>query len=597
MAQWWIHIDLAGIQRYVYRSRTLLDGIGRAAQIADATDRDHLARATIGGTPVLPAGIEVRYGAAGALILSTPAEDTDDPEHPPPRVRAAVGSYTRWLHDLSDALTPIVVIRHVPTGGERSAHLAATDLLRWKRHRMVPGVGGALPPGVLPCALTGAPAEDWRPLGESVISPVAIDAMRAREHGRDWHERRSAALVATAPLPDAIAVTLPTLIDQLGRTESVSSHVAVMVIDVNDLGAALRTLPGGDLDAHSEIAAHLTALAEELSTHLVHRVCGAVEIIDGTPTVVGTPRELGFPLHRDSRGGPISSSRSAGPTSGTDSHDRNTGEDTEEGKWLLPLRPWVIAGDDLVLVCESRLAWDLATAAMDWISARADDGARAELCKLGAAFGADRSLSLTLGIGIAVVPVGYSLAAAHDLAAGLCAHAKKHRRSKHWRGHIVDWHRGTATIAEVLASRSHPDRRSGHRPYHRLPSHLPQSVIRPAATWDELLQVLDADTPGSLRSHDGGNDAHGWASRHGWIKSDLSAAARSRQSGAVDRALAAKTARETLLTGAGMPPLTSGAETASAAATRSDDLAGLLVDAIDLLDDHLQLQRVPRTPR
>ncbi|GAA3130934.1 hypothetical protein GCM10020255_004680 [Rhodococcus baikonurensis] len=43
------------------------------------------------------------------------------------------------------------------------------------------------------------------------------------------------------------------------------------------------------------------------------------------------------------------------------------------------MRPWVIAGDDLVLVCESRLAWDLATAAMNWIGEPATSGARTDL--------------------------------------------------------------------------------------------------------------------------------------------------------------------------------------------------------------------------
>ncbi|GAA3130941.1 hypothetical protein GCM10020255_004690 [Rhodococcus baikonurensis] len=47
MAQWWIHFDLAGIQRCVFASRTLLDAIGRAAQVEDATDRAVLTAAAV----------------------------------------------------------------------------------------------------------------------------------------------------------------------------------------------------------------------------------------------------------------------------------------------------------------------------------------------------------------------------------------------------------------------------------------------------------------------------------------------------------------------------------------------------------------------
>ncbi|AUM20264.1 hypothetical protein [Rhodococcus ruber] len=584
MTQWWIHIDLAGIQRYVYQSRTLLDGIGRAAQVDDATNPDKLLR-----YKVLPDGVQVLFGAAGALILAVPAEAADDPNRPPQRVRTVVGAYTRWLYELSSTLTPVVAIQHVPDGGAAVAHRAAADLLRRARHGTVAGLGGAVPPGVLRCVLTGAPADAW--LTRDEREPVSTDALNARDRGRRWHEEQQAALLAQAPLPGGTPCTLPTRIDQLGRTETVSSHVAVLVLDVNDLGAALRTLPADDLAARAAVADHLRALADELAAHLVHRVCTAVDLVDDTPTVVGGPSDLEFSLHH-----------SGDTTDGDEPADEGDPVETTEAvnrdEWMLPIRPWVVAGDDLVLVCESRLAWDLATAAMDWIGARAEDGPRLELCSYGQAFGSDNRLALTLGIGIAVVPVGYSLAAAHDLAAGLCKHAKKHRRKNKWPGHVVDWHRGPAPVAEVLATRSRSDLGSGRRPYHRLcPSTAAHAPTSSGFTWDDLMQLLDVDVPGSLRSRDGHDGAHGWAHRRSWVKTDLLAAARSRSDEVVGRALAAKTAKERALTGTPMSTLAVPDRPGTFTISGSADLADLLVDAIDLLDDHLQVRAVERTAR
>lgn len=579
MAQWWIHIDLAGIQRYVYSSRTLLDGIGRAAQVEDATDAALLDR-----EHVLPVGIRVEFAAAGALILSTPSRADDDPARPPERVRSAVGAYTRWLYDRSGALTPVVAIQFVPDGGAAAAHLAAPDLLRHARHRMSPGVAGAVPPGVLRCSWTSAPATRFE-RGKRI--PIAEDADRARERGRQWHDSQQGALLGAAPLPTGHTFALPTLIDQLGRTETVSSHVAVMVLDINDLGDALRSLEAGELSTRAEVAEQLRVLSGELAGALVHRVASAVEDRDGTFSLAGTPVALEFPLHTSSPGEADIDSSDASSGRGVPA-PRLDGEVTE---WLLPIRPWVIAGDDLVLVCESRVAWDLATAAMDWLSAPADDGARAALRGYGPSFGTGTHLTLTLGIGIAVVPVGYSLAAAHELASGLCKNAKRERRENDWPGHVVDWHRAPTTLPEVLADRARSGPRSCGRPYHHIPAHLETPGAywkeRDKPTWDDLMHLLDTDRADSLRSHHPRGDTHSWADRHGWVKTELLAAVRSSDDHAVAGVLAEKNAREQALTGTGMAELAAGVD--------ARYRRGLIVDAIDLLDDHLQLRTVERS--
>lgn len=98
------------------------------------------------------------------------------------------------------------------------------------------------------------------------------------------------------------------------------------------------------------------------------------------------------------------------------------------------------------------------------------------------------------------------------------------------------------------------------------------------------MTLLDADSPGSMRGPTVDEKSHGWASRRSWIKTDLLAAARSTGNNAVENALAAKNTREKALTDAPMAELNIDGNS-----WQECDRANLIVDVIDLLDDHLDL--------
>lgn len=592
VAQWWIHVDNTGIQRYVYASRTLLDGIGRAAQIDDLTDP-----AWLTSHRILGPGQRIVHRGAGAITIAVDHPDDldlagsvdSDRQHRgadtravPEAVRAVVARYTRAVYDVSDVLTPVVAIQTVDDPDDPvDALVRAPRLLAAARHTTAPHLAGAVPQGGLICPITGGPAEMVLPGPDGGAGvPITRAAAAARARGARWHAERQERWLGAAPLPAGPVFALPVHIDALGRTEGVSSHVAVMVIDVNDLADTLAYVDPGRAAAVSDA---LRGLADGMVQAMIDRVAAAVDLRGDpppthsaadttdpdrhagvTPWVAGAPAGLEFPLHRA----------------------RDTGDDIgDDGKWLLPIRPWVTAGDDVVLVCESRIAWSLADAVITWLdtahTAAADpDDPRTRLRTADTVFDRNGHLNVTVGIGIAVVPVGYSLAAGHDLAAGLCAHAKATRRAHTAAaGHVVDWHRGVADPVTVHGERTRT-RSGGLRPYHSPPA---GTAATPTATWTDLITGLDPTRATGLRG------TATWSGVRSWIKTDLLAAALDPATNLpydLTDAVETKIRRHLALTGTDLPtpkpPPDLPAPTWATTGT-------VTVDLIDLLDDHLTL--------
>ncbi|WP_405180953.1 hypothetical protein OG225_07115 [Nocardia sp. NBC_01377] len=510
-----VHIELVGIQRFVFGSRTLKDTIGRSSMINEFTT------AGVAGVAARwPQGrVETVYAAAGRLSVVVREGRAAD----------FVGWFTREVADTCDGLRAVVV---VDSCADEAAVVesvrGAGHAVRAARHRQLPSLAGAAPWGALMCAVTGRAAEG---VDQNDV-PWAGDVPRAEKWGAVWHGRQQAELLTGSDSVFAGDLELPVRTDQLGRSVGETSRVAVLVADLNGVGARLRVLAGHDPDGSRVAAASaaLTELGAALGQHLVATVVGAlVADSSGSPVVSGFPASLSFPLHRESADGP----------------------------WLLPLRPWVLAGDDLVLVCESRIVWSLACAITDWLDAPevAADDPRAVLAGL---FGA----RLTVGIGIAVVAVGYPLIRAHESAAVLCENAKAAaRRVSEDEGvahHGVDWYRGGVDAQTVVARRDHS---TTARPYLFTSQRTSGSFAEFTRSW---LGTGETSLRGPVF------DDH-----HGWCRERLGDAAVDPRPGAVDRALRSLN-RARAVAGS------------SAADLVSRD-SGVILDAVDLLDDHLML--------
>ncbi|MBR8745246.1 hypothetical protein [Nocardiopsis sp. MG754419] len=426
-------MDLRGIQAYVYSGRRILDAVGRAALVAELTDTsDH----RHGVADLMPEdGLTLR-DAGGALTVVLPDLAT---------ARTFTSRYTRRLRDRAGDLTPVVAF--VPYGpgapqvrGEESAPdldaaLAALPvrLRRARRHMSAlhaPAHGHGI---TAVCAVSGAPAESVdssRSDHTRVPERVAADVARARGIGRRWHRAHSDAWLA-----DAVTATgspelaLPMEVDRLGRDHGDVSRVAVVHLDVNGLGEILGRYrervgdparPGSGALAQRDLSTRIAGLTRGLARALVRAVAATVHAAPGVhPHIPGA-----------GTGGPL-----------TLDHDPS-------GTVRLPLRPIVVAGDDLTILCDARLALALVRHALHWLDADPEritdvDDPRVALHRaLAAAHGTagrrvrDRAHTTwvpTVGAGVAVQPVGAPLSLGYDLCEAMCRLAKTHRvaRAEH----------------------------------------------------------------------------------------------------------------------------------------------------------------------
>ena len=554
-----LHVDLVGLQGYVFRSRSLLDTVGRSAQLeAFTTTVAQEAISTVGAGAAPGVVVRVVFAGAGSLTVACTAPD---PRTAADTARRVSSTLTRQVADTSDALTVVAAVLAVDGEvTERDRQLVAAQARAARHHTPAP-LPVVLALGGLRCTTTGSAATVLAPPTPEADTrvPQARDVAEARARGQEWHATQQRQV-----LPQGGAV-LPRRLDELGRAVGETSHLAVVVADLNGLGGRLHDLaqhhtgapdtgtpdtaaPDGGAGAPVEGWGPLSAVAvalREMSTALITHLVGLVDAARDPED----PRLV----------------RTVPPRLGVRCAER-------DGAVQLPLRPWVSAGDDLVVVCESRLAWSLGRAALDWWHHHPTDPGDPR-------FVVHTLLGdgpLTAGVGVAVVPVGYPLALAHESATALCHNAKQAcRQYLEDTGEVtsaLDWHRGTALPGDAALDRSgappHPGRAPAPataRPY----LHLPQGDGSPLT--DLLETTLGAQDPRSLR-HTG---AAGWGAHRGWLKSTLAAALLAGQDPAP--VAAAHRDRQAQLHRPVPPELPT-----------TDP--GQLADALDLLDDHASLE-------
>jgi hypothetical protein len=455
-----VGVDLRGIQAYVYSGRRILDAVGRAALVAELTDTSD---AEHGIADLVPPDCVVLRDAGGAFTAVFPDAAS---------ARGFTARYTRRLRDRAADLTPVVAhVAYGPEagheaggpGGAAPEHTGTTGAPGTDR---VPGADTTAAAGVdealalLParlrearrhmsalhtpahgygitavCSVSGGPAEsvdssraqDDHP---DVHERVAADVARARGIGRRWHRAHSRDWLAGAvTAAGAPALTLPMEVDRLGRDHGGLSRVAVVHIDVNGLGALLGeyreragdpAVPGSGAFAQRRLSTRIAGLTEGLARVLVRAVAATVHAGPGQrPLIPGTGAAAPITLHHVPPG-PVS----------------------------LPVRPVVVAGDDLTVLCDARIALSLVRYALDWLDAdpeRVGDDrdprvglhralAEAHGDRTGggrtvvALDGAEHTTFVpTVGVGVAVQPVGAPLSLGYDLCEAMCRRAKEHR--------------------------------------------------------------------------------------------------------------------------------------------------------------------------
>nr|WP_121188322.1 hypothetical protein [Nocardiopsis sp. Huas11] len=508
-----VGVDLRGIQAYVYSGRRILDAVGRAALVAeltDTSDRRH------GIADLVPEDCVVLRDAGGALTVVLPDAAA---------ARAFTARYTRLLRDRAGDLTPVVA--HVAYGpdappGEAEAQAprgvdeALERLparLRAARRRMsalhTPAHGYGI---TAVCSVGGGPAESVdssRAQDERAGVPerVAADVARARGIGRRWHRAHSAAwLAGAATATGRPPLELPMEVDLLGRDHGDLSRIAVVHIDVNGLGVILGEyrdragdpeVPGSGAAAQRRLSTRIAGLTEGLARALVRAVAATVRADpDGPATLPGAGAAAPLTLHR-----------------------------SPAGTVRLPVRPIVVAGDDLTVLCDARLALSLTRYALAWLdadperigaaedprvalhralsSAHGGAGART-VAGADGADGAHTTFVPTVGVGIAVQPVGAPLSLGYDLCEAMCRRAKDQRVALMEGGapddHAVAWTTRFDGVDRVL--RRLDRARAAAPPRTALP-------LTGTAFADFLDRYLSVGAPGSLLA-DGDTRNRSW---------------------------------------------------------------------------------------
>ena len=524
-----VHTDLRGIQRYVFASGELRDVVGRSMMVNQAVSA--AAAGPLGVAVDADAHVRVLSAAGGRSVVWCRTRSA---------ARAFARRYSRALLDLGSDLD--AVMTQVAVGdGLRAALIelssrAAVRSGSWAGHTSAAGLTVTEP-----CHISGYPAEivePPRPAGarpQSVTSSVAA----ARRLGQRLLEDQAARL-----LPEAARAgyTFPTKLDEMGRTGGERSLVGVVHIDLDGLGDRLTTwLRQADGLAQNTVERHLKVIEDAidgfvagLARHLTAQVIDAVKVRDDVVRVTGLPERLQFSLTRT--------------------------EDADP-KVNLPMRPVLVGGDDITVLCDGRLAWSLAFAAFDYLSHANPPPALAEI-------GGVWRDPLTACVGIAVTPIGFPFARGYAISARLCRIAKSSALARQnelgtTRESTVAWFVGDAHEQAISDD---------------------AAVVYPATQLRELLDdFLDPDAPSSLRGTTTTDpSARPWADRRTWIKNHL------------DRLVAGES-------GGGRAFEEATRKLAEVRHLHGDvqlphdrhDWARRVRDAIDLMDRHLTLPRTP----
>lgn len=394
-------VEVVGVQQYVFSSPRLRDAVAASQVVRTATAQAVLDECLSG----LDGRVVMAASGVAALLFDSGGDDGEPGEF--------AARYSRRLLEEAPGLEVVVVHQAYEPGGLAGALLVAgARLARAKLERPPPQI----PPGLgvtAVCQETGGPAtgtdrtdpeDPSRPLSEQVLAR----RRKLQEAVQRWQD------MIVDP-----GLVLPLMLDRLGATPGQASYLGMVQVDGNAVGQRLigwlsRCAEAGTPDNEVEDRARgwsqaLHAACETVVQRVVDRVVAAVHTPGREPGgwwVRGRPERLCFALHE------------------------------ENGKVFLPVRPILAGGDDVLLVCDGRIALDLAACAVDAF-------AGAELPALDAD---DDDEPLTASAGVAILPLHTPFPRAQALAGQLTVRAKaaaRHHREETGQAlSAMDWHAG-----------------------------------------------------------------------------------------------------------------------------------------------------------
>ncbi len=388
-------IDVLGVQRFVFLSNRLRDVVTGSYLVHWSTAADGALSGLVAQGKILLAG------GGNAIVQSDSIANA----------RSFASRYARLLHDEAPGLDVVIVHKEYPAGDlAQSLQDIQIELARTKTER-VPSVPLRGLSVTASCRETGLPATGFDPVDPTApLSKEILSRRKNREEAnRHW----------VAYLDNKAELAFPMELDLLGRSMGDTSLIGVVHVDGNGVGSKIKQRlkkksdDGVDDDTvrreYQEWSKAIDALGKEAFRAVVRRVCQRLEqtVVNGTETmkVTGTPADLAFALKK------------------------------VNGRWMLPLRPILLGGDDLTFVCDGRISLDLAETAL-----RVFD--QSDIPHLG---------KLTACAGVALVRIHTPFARAYELAEALCSSAKwKLKQQEQKEGCALDWHIGLSRPVETV---------------------------------------------------------------------------------------------------------------------------------------------------
>jgi hypothetical protein len=389
-------IDVLGVQRYIFSSNRLRDVVMGSYLVGwsashDRSGKSGVRRGALSG--LAPKNRVLLAGGGNALI------EFDDY----PKAREFTARYTRLIHQEAPGLEVAIAHREYQAGNlARALGEIGVELARTKTERApsVPLLGLSV---TVSCNETGLPA-----CGFDKTEPTAVPISRgilARRGKREdaiayWQDYLSA-------YPD---FDFPMELDDLGRTMGDTSLIGVVHLDGNGVGKRIakwvvekRESGAPDEEVrqqYREWSEGIDRLGNEALKVVVDHIVAGIkrETRNSVETMrmSGRPESLGFDLKK------------------------------KDQKWMLPIRPILLGGDDLTFVCDARIALDCAETALQVFE-------RSEAPHLG---------KITACAGTSIVGVHVPFARAYQLAEKLCASAKSVPLVRTNEDCALDWHIG-----------------------------------------------------------------------------------------------------------------------------------------------------------
>lgn len=380
--------DVSEIQQYVFRGNRLRMSVGASELVARLTqDVPTLYAQGLSAQRIMQGGGKSVYVVDG----QTEAE-------------AFRRNVEKWALEFAPGLKVASVVTPVDGNGSstgcgsaviKTAYKQALAELEINKRRYGPPAMPLAIAGTHACGTTGLPAS--RKLFGSLFS----SEIRAKNSVVRGARRRLDALRLNVLTDDRQrSYVFPKELDQLGRSVGESSYIAIVHVDGDGIGQVFQNLvdePGDDGGFLNRLQDISSKVSDIVSQSFVDLLKNLAAFADGA--IAAKP-----------------DAESLTPAVQLVRHSGSTGE------YYLPIRPLVMAGDDVTFVCDGRLGLSLATRFLDLLYDQDLNGAK-----------------FSASAGVAIIGSHAPFAAGYQLAEDLCRSAKRKRRECQSCLPAIDW--------------------------------------------------------------------------------------------------------------------------------------------------------------